>query len=157
MKEDLPIKVRAFKKADEKYVLATWKRTLKDDPTCAWVPDKIYFAEYNPRCDKTLRNKCCLVAVSTENPDFIVGWLCYDDNVLHYAFVRDEYRKLGVFKALAKQAFQGEKTVYASFWTDSMQAFENSAIEYIYRPALARTLGGYATVRRWEWEKVHDY
>jgi GNAT superfamily N-acetyltransferase len=40
------------------------------------------------------------VAAWSEDPETIIGWCCVEVGVLHYAFVRKEFRRTGIARLL---------------------------------------------------------
>jgi GNAT superfamily N-acetyltransferase len=45
-----------------------------------------------------------LVAYPTNTPDEILGWLCFELDVLHYVYVKSAYRKMGCAAGLMERA-----------------------------------------------------
>lgn len=85
------------------YVLAKWKRTLRDgnDYFKLIDPDR-YFAAYNRYTELLLNrpNSTIRVAVLSDDPDVALGWSLIEGDTLHYVFVQKEQRNRGIGKSL---------------------------------------------------------
>lgn len=139
---------------DHKFVCGTWKYSMYDDANYNWVPEAVFYTEVDRRCNGILRNSKVRIATIQSDPDFIVGWACHYGLKLHYAFVRKEYRKLGVFKRLAQDAFGPEKEIDCTHWTGYMNNYRNSKVSYVYRPALLHKTPGFGSSKRYHWERM---
>lgn len=55
--------------------------------------------------DRLIADGVITIASDDENPEVILGWLATDGaSVLHYAFVRQDFRGMGLLKELFKTA-----------------------------------------------------
>lgn len=89
------------------YVLATWMRSYCDGIKLgSWrhalaIPQRAVATALYPRV---------MVIVDPGAPNTIHGWACADPGVLHYLFVAEPFRRMGLGRALA-HACAGESGV----------------------------------------------
>lgn len=69
-----------------------------------------------------------ILAVNPESPEHILGWVCYEGPVIHYAYVKAAYRNQGLAQMLcdiaesARMPGAAERgPLYATHWTPTAQ------------------------------------
>lgn len=57
------------------------------------------------------------IACSPEDPDVIVGYLVYEPKTIHYVYVKEAFRKLGICRRLLVEAglFEGTIATHMTF------------------------------------------
>lgn len=88
---------------DISFIYATWLNSFREDSDRGYECRKsIFFAEYNLVADRILEdlNTEILVACSPENQNVIFGYLVYEPGIIHYAYVKELFRKLGIARSL---------------------------------------------------------
>ena len=83
-------------------VYATWLRSYE-----AWslaakhIPRDVFFAEHHKVIDRVLgRGASVRVAALPDEPDVILGWAVTEGPVVHYVYVKPDFRRYGLAKAL---------------------------------------------------------
>lgn len=85
------------------------------------------------------RGSCSiLIANPVDEPDVNLGFICFedigDDKIIHYAFVKPEFRNFGIGKMLYAEAM-GKKTIgYFTHWTYPVDTLEMKIPNLIYDP-----------------------
>jgi GNAT superfamily N-acetyltransferase len=64
------------------------------------VPEEIYYSYAKKHIGKLVYAATGVALVDEDNPFTIVGWALYTDDVLHYAYVRKDFRNQGLYKQL---------------------------------------------------------
>lgn len=87
---------------DANFVASSWKQSLrKEYPK---LTKDQFFELINPLIDGILGKSSVLVVCDPEMPKFIHGYLVYKivDGiaVMHFAYVKESFRKFGVFKSM---------------------------------------------------------
>lgn len=113
MSQAIPVSVSLMRSADEPFVASCWKRSYRDAPQNAPIPEPKYYAAANPYVDRMLDNPdvTVLVARDPERPDTLLGFAAIELRgrtlALHYAYTRRSHRRLGVCTELLRYALQG--------------------------------------------------
>lgn len=99
--------IREATRAEEAFVLASWKRGFRD--SCPELPGEYYWRWQDERIQRVLsRGALVLVAVDAEYPQTAYGWVCAervgDAAVVHWVYVRASFRKHGIAGALLGDA-----------------------------------------------------
>lgn len=98
------IVVREYRhEADQAFVYSTWLRNYKYSSYFAKrIKPAIFFAGQHKVIDHLLAKPSTKVVVACDrnDADTIMGYLAFEPGVVHFVFVKDAYRKLGVATAL---------------------------------------------------------
>lgn len=73
------------------------------------------------------------VACDLQDEDLIMGWLWGEPPLLHYVFVREEFRGKGIALQLLAP-FASSRTIFCSHWTKSFKNFARG--RHLYRRIL---------------------
>lgn len=119
--------VRRLKPKDIGFVAKTWKESLYQtgqhcslDAPWRSKSRSVFFARVNAPIDVLLEAATIDVVLDPIDRTYIVAWICYDAENLHYVYVRDAMRGLGIAQALLTGAGMFErKKVSASHWVDT--------------------------------------
>lgn len=91
------VKIRAAKPSDIAFIYATWLRSYRsDNDFAASMRSSIYFAFYRTVIDQLLMDSKVSVAYLSDDPDIIFGYCVSNGEVLHYVYVKEAFRKLGI-------------------------------------------------------------
>lgn len=85
------------------FVLAKWKRTLRDGNDYFRLVDaNAFFAAYNRYTELLLarENAVIRLAVLSDCRDVALGWSLIEGDTLHYVFVQADQRNRGIAKSL---------------------------------------------------------
>jgi GNAT superfamily N-acetyltransferase len=97
----MPFKIQTFQSDHHSFVVDSWLRSLRD--ACYRDVDAdIFYPEVRVRVHSLLKRPgvSVRVAVKDDDPDTYVGWAAVEGDVLHYVYVKQEARRLGVAKTL---------------------------------------------------------
>lgn len=95
------ITFRYFKESDSPIIYGPWLKSQRRWGSNAYIRNRIYFEEEKQKIAKILAKSQVIVACNSEDADHVFGWVCYSKLgellVLHYAFIKASYQKLGIF------------------------------------------------------------
>ncbi len=98
------MKLRPGAESDEPFIYATWLNGLRHgNETFGFIDQDIYFENYHKVIEKILvmPNTRIQVACLFDDPDVILGYsVSHSDHLLHYVFVKKQWRKIGIADAL---------------------------------------------------------
>ena len=83
---------------DSAFVISTWIKSYRDAAAMRAVPTPVYNIGMRKRVDKILAdpNTTCLIACDSDTPELIFGYIIKAaGNIVHYVYVKSQYRKLG--------------------------------------------------------------
>ena len=131
---------RAFDpETDYNFVLSSWAHSFKGSPWAGVCPNNLWHPQMKETLDQLLeRGATVLMAVADDDTDHLIGYVCYETGlsgvaVIHYVFVKDEFRTGGMGKALLSIAANG-KFIY-TFRTPDGKSLERGGTHV---PAIAR-------------------
>jgi len=84
-------------------------KSFRESPYAGLIPNHIYRTVYETCIDDLLSRGAKIdVLCSAADPDYIVGYVCHEHNpekfkgkhVLHYVFIREKFRMVGLAKML---------------------------------------------------------
>lgn len=107
-KNDL-IAIRDLEPEDYNFVYATWNKSYCfGNPSFRKIPQTDFY-KYQSCVIRHLLTKPGVqkkVAVLKEDPDIILGYAFYEDDIAHYVFVKDDWRRIGIAKGLLPLGIQ---------------------------------------------------
>lgn len=140
MIDQIEISIREFNANDLNFILSKWLKNYKFSSRFAKnIKPDIYYKWHHLILDNIMARPSCtiLIANPTDEPDVNLGFICYettDTKVIHYAFVKPEFRNFGIGKRLFHQAM-GDKTVgYFTHWTYPVDTLEFKLPNLTYDP-----------------------
>ena len=96
----LPIVLRPGAASDLAYVCDSWRTTFHLGYGALGSERKHYHQEISRLFERILPKASVRIACDPTDPDVIVGFAVFTDTELHYAFVRKDFRRMGVATAL---------------------------------------------------------
>ena len=114
--EPLKISFRPPGQDDWNYILDSWKKSFR---TAVGFHTPSYYAEISDRIEHITDTPgtVYVLAVDPDDPDFILGWLCHTNNVVHYLFVRQCFRRAHVATRLLTNHIDTDKPITCTSWT----------------------------------------
>jgi hypothetical protein len=114
MSDDL-IKIRDMAESDKGFIYSTWLNAvyfgnkwakdvdpIKGAPIDVWgeIEEGPFYACYRNVIEKLLARCITKIACLKEDEDVILGYANYENDVLHFVFVKDAWRRVGIAKKL---------------------------------------------------------
>lgn len=119
--------IRPMRDTDLNLVLSTWLRSYYDalkfySSGTIRVPypkDDIFFQGHQDRIKHLLKTAQCLVCVAPDEDNQIIGYVVFDEDTIHFCYVKHVFRKMGVGKKLmaetGKPHFFSHYTKFAKY------------------------------------------
>lgn len=103
----LKIKIRQYKDLDKDYIIKTWlDSNYKNTDACNTIKKSVYYTNHNIIINRIFDDCVKVIACDDTDEDLILGWLVgelkKDCDVLHFLYVRKEFRRKGVGRLLFK-------------------------------------------------------
>lgn len=120
MIEDL-IEIRAAEKDELNFVLHSWLRSLRSASHYhRKIPSKTFYDSHAKIIEGILERGHCLVVNPINLAKIIVGYIIWehgDDEtvILHYVYVKESYRKMGLSKFLIETVSYGRDKIATHF------------------------------------------
>ena len=113
---EIPISIRPLKAEDVPFIIHSWLNTLRYEYPFRYMetPLKSFFSQLQARIKDHMAEIPALVATNTEDDDQIFGYLVYEPGIIHFAYTKEPFRRLKVFKRLQESASPGA-SVYTTF------------------------------------------
>lgn len=101
--------IRSATGRDLSFIYDTWLNVFRyDSPLGKSCRNSVFFAEYKLVIDRILSESETLIAHAPEDENLIFAYLTHNKNILHFAFCKEAFRRLGITKALFVKAFGDE-------------------------------------------------
>lgn len=100
--------LREAEAQDIQFIYATWLNSYRYDGFASkGVRNSVFFPEYNKIIDSILAkpDTRVLLAHVKGEPDVLLAYLVYENNMIHYCFCKEAFRGFGIASALYKEAF----------------------------------------------------
>lgn len=97
------ITIRSPHQADAAFVISSWLSSHQEH----WKPfvtAPTFNRSYRPFVEKCLSTSTILIAALEDEPDTILGYIVFKDNVIHYIYVKYPLRRQGLARKLITEA-----------------------------------------------------
>lgn len=94
---------REYMPSDKAFILATWLRALRFGNSWYNLIDaKVYYAVYHAVLENLLAKSTTTIRVAClkDDPEVILGFSVYESPRLHWVYIKQAWRKLGIARAL---------------------------------------------------------
>jgi hypothetical protein len=120
------IAIRPAEPGDTAFVIATWLHHYKDESYFAKrIKHSIFFRWHHDIVERILARPGTNVAIacSAQDPEVVFGFLVYEQGekpTLHFAFVKEELRRMGIGRALFGHENLDPCKCFFTHWTFMM-------------------------------------
>jgi len=134
--------IREYKPLDEDFIYHSWLASVDYNIPGVKQATRLVI-------DSCVENGTILIASSEDDPDHIIGWMAYAEDLgfpmLLYVFVKKRLRNHGVGHGLVRHKFPGKDPVPSAFWSFWCQKFNlkrkwSLKFNSLYLPALVDRL-----------------
>lgn len=135
----IPIHIREAKAEDVAFLFNSWLESFRNGLVCKGVDHTIYYDQQHKLIEKLFKICTVKIACDEKDPANIFGYLVYQKidgiTVLHYAYTKHTFRKLGVQRELLKTIDHDFKTG-AGLYTHATKIAEKLSFKYnlVYHP-----------------------
>ncbi len=104
---------------DRNMILSSWLRSFRNNGDWPRHVDSATYYANHQRIVAALLEECDVrVAFAKDDPNLLQGWCGVDGYIVHYVFVKEQYRKMGIAKRLLEDV--GGNVVY-THWTRTVK------------------------------------
>jgi hypothetical protein len=97
-KNDL-ITYRPLREADLPFIMDSWTKTLRvNNEFFRQIDRDVYKQIYPEIVGNLIRAYTTTVVCLKEDDDVLIGYICHSPNTLHWVFVKNQWRGLGIMK-----------------------------------------------------------
>jgi hypothetical protein len=99
------IQIRHVQPQDISFIYSTWLKSFKHDSMLGKsLRTGVFFENYREVIDHILSESTVLIACLPEDSNVIIGYLVFQPNIIHYAFIKESFRRLSVCRQLITNA-----------------------------------------------------
>lgn len=91
--------IRKAVQSDYVFIMDSWMRCLRKSPD-SYLPDELFFPANRTVAARLLQSASCDVLVTPDNHDTILGYIVYEKNVVHWIYIKRDFRESGLAKLL---------------------------------------------------------
>jgi hypothetical protein len=92
---------RPFRDSDMPFVMDSWLKTLRvNNDFFRQIDINVYKQVYPQIIQELVHNCITTMAALKEDDDVLIGYACYTPTTLHWTFVKNQWRGLGIMKDL---------------------------------------------------------
>ncbi len=88
--------------AHHNFIKSTWLKSffLGKASFCENLTPGTFYYEHASLVERCLKRAKVLIAESKDSPDVAIGYVCYEPEVIHYIYVRHQFKRFGIGRAL---------------------------------------------------------
>lgn len=137
---ETPWRIRPASALDIPFIYSSWLKSFKHDSALGKsMRSSIYFEQYREVIDQILEDSQTFVAHLPDEPNVIIGYIVFESYAsiptatIHYAFVKESFRRIGVFTSLLKLIDYSKPWQY-THKTNTLIKVLGSDTDWIYNP-----------------------
>ena len=114
MSDELPIRICLMTDADAAFIIDAWVNTIRYScPMYCWIPRTTCVQLYRQMISNlcSARPDLFMVASMDDDRSQLFGWVCGDEKVTHFCYVKEPFRRQGIANMLI-----GKRWIF-SHWT----------------------------------------
>jgi ribosomal protein S18 acetylase RimI-like enzyme len=104
---NVPIMMRPYMPEDQAFLFNSWLKSFRNGTVCNNVDNSVYYTNQHIVIERLLQTSKVIVCCNSEDPRIIYGYCVYEhiqgQFVLHYIYVKNIYRKLGLARKLLEE------------------------------------------------------
>jgi hypothetical protein len=132
--------IRTVREEDKPFIYNSWLKSVRKDFND--VRTSQYFQTYTDHINQLLKTSEVLIACDPEDPNHVFGYIVFkwigDVFVLHWGYVKNVNRKLGIFKKLLGTQIKkiGEEPFVTTYKNDRQAKGLMEKYKMVYKPEL---------------------
>jgi len=137
----LPILLRPANETDIPFLFNTWLKSYRNSYFATLIPNPVYFTEHHKIIESLLKDSQVIIACNENDTTQIYGYIVADNSdtalAVHYIYVKQSFRRLGIAKMLLSSLRPDQDT--AAVCTHITYVTKPLAPKYnlIYHPYIA--------------------
>lgn len=138
--DQIEISIRDFNSNDLNFILSKWLKNYKFSSRFTKKIKADIFYKWHHMIVQNILGRgtaSVLIANPTDEPDVNLGFICFeqsDSKIIHYIFVKPEFRNFGIGKRLYLAAMGDNSTGYFTHWTYPVDTLELKIPNLTYDP-----------------------
>lgn len=88
-------------------IIGPWSQEMRHAPWSRGMPDDLYFPAQKQVIKKLLRRAITLVAADPEDGWHTYGFVTFETAMVHFLYVKDTFRRMGIGRKLLDSAIGG--------------------------------------------------
>jgi hypothetical protein len=141
MNEAIPVKLRLANLTDKNFIFSKWLKNYKFSSRFAKrIKNDVFYKWHQLILENIMARPSCSVVIAhpIDDPDVNLGFICYenqnDTKIIHYVFVKPEFRNFGLGRTLYNHAMNDSIGGYFTHWTYPLDTIEPKLIGMTYDP-----------------------
>jgi len=138
-----PIRIRKAEGSDISFIFSSWLKSYRDSYFAENITTTIYYAEHHKVIERLLKGCDVYVACNDNDVAELYGFICGERIeglfVLHYVYVKQMYRSLGIGTMLLNMYDHDSSTAALYTHHNKLAAKLSSKYNLVHSPYLALT------------------
>ncbi len=134
-----PVAFRDAIEGDLNYIISSWLKNYRKSPRTWDIESDLFYdgKRGHKAVVLSLLSRCkVVIACHREETDQIYGWVCHEEDAIHYIHVKEVYQRMGIGRALLEMArFDLDKPIVVSHWHKPCDRY-NNRLDLRYNPYL---------------------
>ena len=128
-------KIRSPEPKDLNFITSTFLKSMKTESSLGRsTRSKIFFKEFNEVLDYILSVSTTLIACEKDTESTILAYLIYENETIHYCYVRPSVRRFEIAKDLLLYVYPDKQDVYFSQNTNDSKKICKKYPELVFNP-----------------------
>lgn len=137
---NVPVLFRPLALEDKSFFFNSWLKSFRFGTLCKNVENTIYYLNQHKIIEGIVKRSKVVVCCNADDPKLIYGYICWEivdgQFVLHFMYVKEPYRKLGLAKMLMQQTGHDFTTLGCYTHQTKVSYYYEEKYNLIYHPYL---------------------
>ena len=130
--------IRKANPSDISFIYSTWLKSYRHNSAVgkSGIRKSVYFENYREVVDHLLQKSTVFVACLPDELDVVLGYLVFEERVIHYCFVKEAFRLLEIATDLIRFADfpQNKETYYTHVTNNLSRVISQKFPNFTYNP-----------------------
>lgn len=115
-KQELPIALRHTHAEDISFIFSSWLKSYRNSLHVKNISNTVYYGEHHKVLERIMKRSEAIIACDPKDQSQIFGYMVYEIItgvlVVHYAYVKQSFRKLGIMNKMLEHAGRKKDTPF---------------------------------------------
>ena len=109
MSETPPFHMRPPMQGDIQFILSSWLKSFRNSEFANYIPNKLYYEFHGSLVKNIIARSLVSILCDVEDPEHVYGYVVYellgDVFILHYIYIKYNFRNLGLCRTALKAVY----------------------------------------------------
>lgn len=135
------VQLRNATETDVPFIFNSWLKSYRSSALAGKISNPVYFQFQHQAIERLLKRSQVKMLCSAQDPNDLKGYVVFEQIdgvlVLHYAYIKHSFRRLGLLKYATQELSLGASGFYTHDTPTAAKIIKEKSLKLVYNPYLA--------------------